>query len=117
MDLGWCDLCLNVHDIDRSQAFYESLGFRIVEGTAESGYLLMTNDRLRIALCEGHINSNMINFRGGNVEMIVDQLQSKGIEIESGPTIEDDGSVGATVKDPDGNVIYFNTAPGETMQK
>ena len=32
MDLGWCDVCLNVQDVAVTRAFYEKLGFRVVDG-------------------------------------------------------------------------------------
>ena len=77
--------------------------------------LVLRNDAIRIGLYQGHIESNMLNFRGGDVRALFDRLSAKGLQFEGNVIEEDDGSVGATMRDPDGNVIYFNTYPDETM--
>jgi len=55
----------------------------------------------------------MLNFRGGDVMQNVEALTEKGLEFDSGPTLEKDGSAGAMITDPDGNTIYLNTHPDE----
>ena len=41
-------------------------------------------------------------------------IQAKGLTFEKGPLLERDKSAAAILRDPDGNAIFFNTAPGET---
>lgn len=113
MQLGWCEICLNVRSIDRSLAFYTELGFRQVGGSVRHGWAVLAYGACRIALYEGHIDRNMLNFRGGDVEAIARMLKEKGIALASDASREADGSVGATVEDPDGNLLYFNTHPDE----
>jgi len=114
MDLGWCDVCLNCKDVSASRDFYAMLGFRVVEGKIEEGWQVMTNDDLRLGLYHGHIPEAMLNFRGGDVFAIAEALQAKGLTFEKGPLLERDKSAAAILRDPDGNAIFFNTAPGET---
>ncbi|MDA7921311.1 VOC family protein [Verrucomicrobiales bacterium] len=58
---------------------------------------------------QGHIPENALTFFGGDVAAIAKHLKEGGHEMNSGPEKEEDGSIGATVKDPDGNLIYFNS--------
>lgn len=116
IDLGWCDLCVNVSDLARSRGFYESLGLRVVDGSQENGWLVMTNDDLRLGLYTreaADLGGPTLNFRGGDVFALAEQLSQVGIEMEKGPELEGDGSAGAVFRDPDGLLIYLNTKPGE----
>jgi len=54
-----------------------------------------------------------LNFRGGDVFTIAAQIKQKGLKFKSDAKIEQDGSAGAVIEDPDSNVIYFNTHPEE----
>lgn len=114
--LGWCELCLNVADLERSIDFYEKLGFSEVEVDLDEGWAVLEHANLLLALYKGHIKENMINFRGGDVSKVARQLKARGLSLSEDAHVEEDGSTGATIKDPDGNVIYFNTHPGEGIE-
>lgn len=116
MKLGWCELCLNVMNLERSLDFYEKLGFSEVEVDLDDGWAVLELSNLVLALYKGHIKENMINFRGGDVSRIAGELKARGLDMEEDFHIEDDGSAGATLRDPDGNLIYFNTHPGEELE-
>ena len=109
MKLGNPEISLAVSDIKASFAFYESLGFNRVEGAEEEKWVVVTQPGLRIGLYEGHVDANSLTFFGGDVEAIARKLHESGFELKSGPATEDDGSLGAKVVDPDGNLVYFNT--------
>lgn len=113
MNLGWLDVCLNVEDVAVSRTYYEKLGFQTVEGNADEGYWVMTNGTARIGLYTGAFEGFMLNFRGEDVMANAEALAAKGLAIDSGPALETDGSAGATLIDPDGNIIYLNTHPSE----
>ena len=113
MDLGRFELCLKVKDLQRSIDFYSKLGFRLVSSNLSSGWATLEYSNLVIALYQGHIDQNLLNFRGGDVFTIAAQIKQKGLKFKSDATIEEDGSAGAIIEDPDGNVIYFNTHPEE----
>jgi catechol 2,3-dioxygenase-like lactoylglutathione lyase family enzyme len=108
MNLGRFELCLKVKDFGASVDFYKRLGFSETVDWKESGYSSLTNGNLTISLYKDDIGCNIMNFRGEDVARIAQEL---GIPWET----EHDGSIGAWTKDPDGNIIYFNTAPGEKL--
>ena len=113
MELGWCDICLNIKDLKASRTFYEKLGFKIAEGNKEDKYFVMYNQKARIGLYEGHFEGFMINFRGGDVKANVKTLQDNGLSLTSDLKETEDGSIAATLYDPDGNMIFLNTYPVE----
>jgi hypothetical protein len=113
MNLGRCDVCLKVRDIKKSFDFYKKLDFIVTGGEVENGYLILKQGTFSLGLYEGHIKSNTLNFRGGDVFAISKTLKERGLTMKSDAVKEEDGSDGAVIEDPDGNVIYFNTAPGE----
>lgn len=113
LDIGRFELCLVVADLESSLGFYEKLGFSVAGGNPAEGWLIITNGDCRLGLYQGHIRANMLNFRGGDVFIIARELQRRGVRLESGPEIEADGSAGAVLRDPDGNLVYLNTHPDE----
>ncbi len=112
-DLGACTVCFNVRDVRRSSEFYAKLGFSITAGSLAENWVVMDSGNLRLGLYQGHIESNLLNFRGGDVAAIARYLEAQGLKLRTPAQVEQDGSTGATIADPDGNVIYFNTAPDE----
>ena len=112
-DLGWFELCLNVADLAASMDFYQRLGLKLVGGEPEQGWAVLSQGNLRLALYEGHIERTLLNFRGRDVFEIAEAWQARGLALKAGPEQEADGSASAELLDPDGNVIYLNTFPGE----
>jgi hypothetical protein len=106
MNIGRFELCLKVKDFGASVEFYKNLGFTETVSWQDSGYSTLANGSCTISLYKDDIDCNILNFRGGDVVKIAEEL---GIPSET----ESDGSVGAWIIDPDGNKIYFNTFPGE----
>ncbi len=116
-DLGWFELCLNVKNLEASLDFYKRLGFKAVAEFNEEGFAVLTNGDARIALYQGHIERNILNFRGAPVFELAKELERRGFELSKPARTESDGSDSAEIIDPDGNVIYFNTFPGEKKQE
>ena len=112
-EVGACTVCFNVRDVKRSSGFYAKLGFRVTAGSVEEHWVVMEHGGFKLGLYQGHIESNLLNFRGGDVFAIAAYLQAQGLKLRTAAQIESDGSTGATIVDPDGNVVYFNTAPDE----
>ena len=115
MELGKFDLCLKVKHLGKSTDFYKKLGFDNSRFEPDIGMSILKNDEITLALYDKYIDETILNFRGGDVFKIAESLKSKGLTFESEATIEEDGSKGAMLRDPDGNLIYFNTAPGEEV--
>ena len=109
MDLGKPEISLAVSDLSQSLAFYQAFGFRVCEGEKGEGWLVLELGAFRLGLYEGHIPQNMLTFQGGNVTTLTKELVARGVDLVSGPEREGDGTTGAVLRDPDGNLIYLNT--------
>ena len=118
MDLGWCDVCLRVKSARDSREFYADLGFWRVEGCDEEGWSVITNGDLRLGLFESSFMSDAVtlNFRGGDVEAIARELIARGHSLEGAPREGPNGGGTAVLRDPNGYMISFDTAPGETRR-
>src|SRR5512140_999199 len=53
LNLGWFEVSLDVKDIKRSLAFYQALGFQIVDGSIEKRNVTLQKADCRIALYQG----------------------------------------------------------------
>lgn len=115
-DLGEFFPCLNVQDLEQSIEFYQKLGFKMTGDHRKDNWAVLQHNNMALCLYQGHIVENLINFRGGNIEEIVKQASAQGLEFEKPAAQEGDGSWGAEIRDPDGNIIYFNTFPDEREQ-
>jgi catechol 2,3-dioxygenase-like lactoylglutathione lyase family enzyme len=113
MNLGRFELALNVADLKASLIFYRRLGFNQIDGSEESGASAIQSGNCRIALYEGYIAENLINFRGGDIPAIAERARTEGLTFEKEPFSGPDGSMGALIHDPDGNAIYFVSHPDE----
>ena len=120
MELGWCDICITVENTGVSRKFYGKLGFRCVEGSDPEGWAVITNDAVRLGLFEAKFMDGKpfsLNFRGGDVFAIAESLKKNGIEMTSGPKQASNGGCSATLQDPDGHILFFDTAAGETKKE
>jgi len=113
MDLGEHFPCLNVADLERSIAFYEKLDFRIVEDHRSENWAVLQHNNMALCLYQGHIDHDLINFRGGDVEAIEKEALARGLVFSMPAKLHPNGSWSAEVHDPDGNRIFFNTFPDE----
>lgn len=111
--LGAMAVCLCVADLQASYGFYAKLGFSQAGGSVDEGWAILRDGENELHLFQGHIASNTLNFRGGDVFAIAADLKQRGLALKSDAEREGDGSDGAWIEDPDGNAIYFNTAPEE----
>lgn len=113
--LGRFELCLNVRDLAASLTFYEELGFRRIGGTPEERFVILRQRDCVLGLFQGHFKEAMLlNFRGGDVFDIARAIKAGGIAMKMDAKAGKDGGASALVQDPDGNTIFFDTAPGET---
>jgi predicted lactoylglutathione lyase len=109
LDLGSYYPCLNVENLTESMEFYMKLGFRIREDHRDENWAVLRHNNMVLCLYQGHIDTNLINFRGGDIESIYEKVSKRGVKFTKPAHIEHDGSWSAETIDPDGNVIYFNT--------
>ncbi len=113
INLGKFHLCLNVAELKRSLDFYAKLGLRQVGGSVDEGWAVLEYGNLYLGLYQGHIEQNLLNFRGGDVFAVAASLKARGVRMKADAAREADGSDGAWLEDPDGNLIYFNTHADE----
>jgi len=113
MDLGEHYPCLNVKDLTRSIEFYEKLDFVIIEDHSSENWAILQHNNMALCLYQGHIDENLINFRGGDIETIHKEAAARGLEFSKPALLHPDGSWSAEIRDPDGNSVFFNTFPDE----
>ena len=113
MDLGENYPCLNVQDLARSIEFYLKLDFAIIDDHRSENWCVVQHNNMALCLFQGHIDENLINFRGGDIAAIYKEATERGLEFEKPALAHPDGSWNATIRDPDGNCIFFNTFPDE----
>ena len=116
MDLGEHYPCLNVENLQRSLEFYQKLDFKIIEDHQSDNWAVLQHNNMALCLYQDHIENNLINFRGGDIEAIHTEASARGIHFSKPAKKHPDGSWSAEVLDPDGNVIFFNTFPDEREQ-
>jgi catechol 2,3-dioxygenase-like lactoylglutathione lyase family enzyme len=118
MELGWFEVSLDVKDIERSLAFYRTLGFEIVDRAGEGRVATVQKGDCRIGLYQGFLDpaETQLVFWQGDVEAIAGALESRGLTFERGPAQGDGGGTGAILRDPDGHPIYFVNMPGVTRE-
>jgi catechol 2,3-dioxygenase-like lactoylglutathione lyase family enzyme len=120
MELGNFSVSLTVKDLDASRSFYEKLGFAVLGGEAEQGWLILRNGGVTIGLFQGMFERNMLTFNPGwdadaqpldpftDVRELERQLEAKGVEFASRTEPGTTGPAGFIVVDPDGNPILFD---------
>lgn len=119
MDLGWLDVCLRVRDFEASREFYNKLGFAMVEGEPEKGWGVFVREESRIGLfVEGFMPEDhfSLNFRGGCIPEVLKCLETHGIEPIATPILVDGKAGSVKFRDPDGYLIFVDSAPGETKR-
>jgi len=112
MDLGQFETSLPVKDIERSLAFYQALGFQIVDGGVDIGTLSLLNGDCRLALYQGYLDPPRLQliFWQGDVEAIGRDVVGKGLILEKGPHKDDKGAA-LMLLDPDGHPIFLINMP------
>jgi len=113
MDLGTFYIALAVKDIIASKAFYEGLGFSLIEkncGSIEEKYLVMANGDKKIGLYQDMFPNNTLTFNPTDARSIFHGMAGKGYDIgHVSPSMEESsGPCYFTLKDPDGNPILID---------
>jgi len=120
MDLGNFSLSLAVKDLSTSRTFYEKLGFAVVGGDADQGWLILQNPSCTVGLFQGMFEKNTLTFnpgwnaKGETLESFTDvrelqkQLKADGVPFASEADETTQGPASCIVIDPDGNPILID---------
>jgi catechol 2,3-dioxygenase-like lactoylglutathione lyase family enzyme len=120
MDLGAFSISLNVKDLQKSRAFYETLGFEVSGGSAEQNYLILKNGESIIGIFHGMFEKNILTFNPGltnrmerleeftDVRQIQRHLKQGGLTLATEADERTTGAASLTLTDPDGNPILID---------
>lgn len=120
MELGNFSLSLAVKDLAVSRAFYEKLGFAMIGGDAEQGWLILKSPSCIIGLFQGMFEKNTLTFNPGwnasgetlesftDVRDIQKQLKADGVVFVSEADETTSGPASCMVLDPDGNPVLID---------
>ncbi len=111
--------CIKSEDTEKSRKFYEAMGLETGE-PSEGGHIHMSTSCCDIDLMN-FLPGNCFNFRGADVFRVYEQMAAAGLELEGEPvgyTKEEFGQPGGhwQTKDPEGNVVYFDTTDPELIE-
>lgn len=130
MNVGWLETSFAVADVERTSAWYEKLGFSLVE-TADGGMsrTLQAGTDCRLALYQGVLDpaESQLIFWNGDVEALADRLEASGVDFVKPPTHAEyadargvvrmpNGDASFMVRDPDGQLIFV-IRMGEVTRK
>ena len=120
MDLGNFSVSLAVKDLAASRTFYETLGFAVIGGEADQGWLILKSPTCVIGLFQGMFERNTLTFNPGwdgagqpldrftDVREIQKALKACGITPVSEADETTAGPASCVVVDPDGNPILID---------
>ncbi|MEP5610959.1 MAG: VOC family protein [Cyclobacteriaceae bacterium] len=107
-ELGTFSLSLSVKDVAQSKQFYETIGFKQVDGNVAQNWVIMSDGNARIGLSQGFFQKNTITFNPNDVRNIQKELKAKGISFALEVEETSSGPGTAMIIDPDGNPILLD---------
>lgn len=111
MELRRLDICLRANDLGASLRFYSALGFQLVEGSAEAEWIVLELGSTRIGLFGSRFMGGdrlSLNFRDGDVMQVASAVVQAGYAVPE-PRVSSGGR-SIEVRDPDGNLLFFDSA-------
>jgi catechol 2,3-dioxygenase-like lactoylglutathione lyase family enzyme len=120
MELGAFSVSLAVKDLAASRSFYGKLGFEVMGGNADEGWLILRNGETVIGLFQGMFERNILTFNPGwdqgankrdpftDVRQLQAALEAQGVTFAQKADPEGEGPANFVVVDPDGNPILVD---------
>ena len=108
MNLGTFSVSLSVKDLQASKAFYEKLGFSVLDGDEADGWLMLRNGEAKIGIFQGKFEGNALTFNPTDVRGIQRSLKAQGVRLMLEADESTKGHAAAFLKDPDGNQILID---------
>ncbi len=106
MDLGTFSISLAVKDLSAARAFYETIGFSLVDGD-EQGWVMLQSGAAKIGLFQEMFESNIVTFNPPNVREVETAAIAAGYK-PIATTQGDTGPAHFIILDPDGNTVMFD---------
>ena len=103
MQLGPFSVSLSVRDLGDSLVFYRNLGFEVVDDHRDDHWVVLSNGTTRIGLFQGMFPRNVLTFRPNNLDRVIEQLRSNGVEVP-----DDTFNSHFFLTDPDGNPVLLD---------
>ncbi len=115
---GFFSYCLKTTDTVAARDFYQSIGLS-VSGNNDENWVSMGTPDFHIDLMS-FLGENWLNFRGADVFELYRRLHANGFELVGEPSTYSEEETGVRgmhwqTKDPDGNVVYFDTTDPEQI--
>jgi catechol 2,3-dioxygenase-like lactoylglutathione lyase family enzyme len=107
VELGHFSISLAVKDLERSHAFYKTLGFRRIDGDPAQNWLILKNGDAKIGLFAGMFEGNLVTFNPPDARSVQALVTAAGYALEK-PTEAGEGPTHFVVRDPDGNTILVD---------
>jgi len=120
MNVGWLETSFPVADIERTSAWYQKLGFQVVDTADEGKNLTLEAGDCRLGLYQAILDPDapQLIFWNGDVEACAEKLAAAGAEILPNPHASGtespkglakrpNGDASLMVRDPDGQPIYL----------
>jgi catechol 2,3-dioxygenase-like lactoylglutathione lyase family enzyme len=116
MDLGWLEVSFDVKDVGRTIAFYEALGFRVASRADQGMSAILQGGTCRLGLYQNVLRpaETQLIFWQGEVERCAEALAGAGADIVR-PLERNDKGESVMFRDPDGQLIWVISEPGETQ--
>lgn len=120
LELGNFSVSLAVKDLNKSQEFYEKLGFKVIAGAPAGKFLILQNETGTIGLFEGLFEKNLLTFNPGwdrnsktlqefsDVRDIQKTLTERGLTLVTKADEASTGPASLMVIDPDGNPVLID---------
>nr|WP_247672620.1 VOC family protein [Aquimarina sp. MMG016] len=98
-----------VKNIKASKDFYESIGFKIVDGNLDQNWVILKNGTSKIGLFQGMFTKNTMTFNPKSVREIHKKATEYKIPVLSVNGMDEkEGIASFMITDPDGNPILFD---------
>ena len=121
MSLGNFSMSLAVQDLQKSRAFYETLGFTVFHDQSAHNWMILKSPTATIGLVQGMLEGNILTFNPGwdadgqptnapfeDVRAMQKRLKSEGLTLNTEADETSTGPASFMLTDPDGNTIMID---------
>jgi catechol 2,3-dioxygenase-like lactoylglutathione lyase family enzyme len=108
MNLGWFEVGMNVADIARSAAFYETLGFENTGWSLDQRVLALHRNDCSITLYQGYGEDPLyLQFWQGDIAELAERVRQADVAFERPPGKDEGEGNAFLIRDPDGHGLFF----------